>query len=116
MLNTSAKRMISATTRVYPPIPPMSPPGISSTAARRGLANIKWVPTMFALVSIGYGISTYRRGQLERYSARTAELERQEAERRRANALLMDAYGDGSSLEGVEKAMALYEAQQQRRH
>lgn len=65
-------------------------------------------------VLAGYGISTYRRSQIERYSVQMAELERQEAERRRANALLMDAYGDGSSLEGVEKAMALYEAQ--RRH
>lgn len=34
-----------------------------------------------------------------------------EAERRRRDAVLMDAYGDKSSLADLEKAMALYESQ-----
>lgn len=62
-------------------------------------------------VLAGYGISNYRQNQIEKYSARSAEFERQELERRRRNAMLMDAYGDKTSLEDLEKAMAAYEAQ-----
>lgn len=38
-------------------------------------------------------------------------MERQEHERRRQQAMLMDAYGDKSSLADLEKAMAAYESQ-----
>lgn len=63
-------------------------------------------------VIAGYGISAYRSNQIEKYLTRSAELERQEAERRRRHAMLMDAYGDKTSLEDLEKAMATYESQQ----
>lgn len=54
MFTTGAKRMISATTRVYPPIPPMSGHStFTAAASRRSLTNVRWVPTIFALVSIG---------------------------------------------------------------
>lgn len=59
----------------------------------------------------GYGVSTYRHTQVEKYITRSAELERQETERRARNAMLMDAYGEKSSLEDLEKAMAAYESQ-----
>ncbi|KAJ4385416.1 hypothetical protein N0V93_009844 [Gnomoniopsis smithogilvyi] len=115
MFSTGAKRMISATTRVYPPIPPRAMSGHSSFAAsRRSLTNVRWVPTIFALVSIGYGISAYRHTQLEKYHSQSIERERMEAERRRRDTVLMDAYGDKSSLEDLEKAMALYESQRGR--
>ncbi|KAJ4415687.1 hypothetical protein N0V82_007180 [Gnomoniopsis sp. IMI 355080] len=80
---------------------------------RRTLTNVRWVPTIFALVSIGYGVSAYRRTQLEKYHTQSIEHERMEAERRRRNAVLMDAYGDKSSLADLEKAMALYESQRE---
>lgn len=38
-------------------------------------------------------------------------MERQEQERRRQQAMLIDAYGDKSSLADLEKAMAAYESQ-----
>lgn len=62
----------------------------------------------------GYGISAYRHTQLEQYTMQSAEREHAEAERRRRDAVLMDAYGDKSSLEDLEKAMAFYESQRGR--
>lgn len=63
-------------------------------------------------VFAGYGVSTYRRNQIEKYISRNSELERQELHLRRRNAMLMDAYGEKSSLADIERAMALYETQQ----
>lgn len=62
----------------------------------------------------GYGVSAYRRAQLEKYHTQAAERERAEVERRRRDAVLMDAYGDKSSLGDLEKAMAFYESQRGR--
>ncbi|KAF3766847.1 hypothetical protein M406DRAFT_321384 [Cryphonectria parasitica EP155] len=62
-------------------------------------------------VFAGYGVSAYRRRQIEKYSARSADFERQQAQRRRTDAMLMDAYGEKSSLEDLQNAMATYEAQ-----
>lgn len=63
-------------------------------------------------VFAGYGVSAYRQSQIQKYHIRSAGMEAQEEERRSRNAVLMDAYGDKSSLEDLEKAMAAYEAQQ----
>ncbi|KAL1855330.1 hypothetical protein Daus18300_011147 [Diaporthe australafricana] len=59
-----------------------------------------------------YGVSAYRRNQIETYLSRTADFERQDMDRRRRTTVLMDAYGDKSSLDDVQRAMALYESQQ----
>ncbi|ROV93213.1 hypothetical protein VMCG_08690 [Cytospora schulzeri] len=84
----------------------------AAAAARRGLGGVRWVPTIFTLVGIGYGVSAYRRNRIERYLARNSDFERQELNRRRRNAMLMDAYGEKSSLADIERAMAMYETQQ----
>lgn len=105
-------------------------------AARRGLAGVRWVPTIFAMVCIGssqprrgtkqsntfvqelicvlagYGVAAYRRNQIENYLSRSTEFEKQDMDRRRRSTVLMDAYGDKSSLEDIERAMAIYESQQ----
>ncbi|KAI7776749.1 hypothetical protein LA080_004467 [Diaporthe eres] len=88
------------------------PSATATTAARRGLAGVRWVPTIFAMVCIGYGVSAYRRNQIETYLSRTADFEKQDMNRRRRSTVLMDAYGDKSSLEDIERAMAIYESQQ----
>lgn len=62
-------------------------------------------------VFAGYGISAYRSNQIRKYLGTSAEMERQDLERRRQQAALMDAYGDKSSLADLEKAMAAYESQ-----
>lgn len=64
-------------------------------------------------VFAGYGVSAYRHTQLEKYHTQSIERERMEGERRKRNAVLMDAYGDKSSLADLEKAMALYESQRE---
>lgn len=63
-------------------------------------------------VFAGYGVSAYRRSRIEKYLARNSDVERQEVSRRRRNAMLMDAYGEKSSLADIERAMAMYESQQ----
>lgn len=67
-----------------------------------------------ALIAVGYGVSTYTQSQLERQHIGDMAAVAEETQRRQAAALLDDAYGDRSSLEGLERAMRLYEAQQQR--
>ncbi|POS68811.1 hypothetical protein DHEL01_v212795 [Diaporthe helianthi] len=81
-------------------------------AARRSLAGIRWVPTIFAMVCIGYGVSAYRRNQIETYLSRNADFEKRDMGRRTRSTVLMDAYGDKSSLADIERAMAIYESQQ----
>jgi hypothetical protein len=56
-----------------------------------------------AVLGAGYGVSNYLGIQ---YQRRSQVL--QEEERLRKNALLMDAYGDKTSLEDVERALDLY--------
>lgn len=62
-------------------------------------------------VFAGYGISAYRRNHIDKYIGKSADMERQDRERRRQQAVLMDAYGDKTSLADLEKAMATYESQ-----
>uniref|UniRef100_L2G413 Uncharacterized protein n=1 Tax=Colletotrichum fructicola (strain Nara gc5) TaxID=1213859 RepID=L2G413_COLFN len=50
---------------------------------------------------------------LQRRIAMAEQAERQAVEDRKRAAKLMDAYGDRSSLEELEKAMQVYEAQNQ---
>lgn len=59
-------------------------------------------------VLAGYGVSAYRRNQIETYLSRTADFERQDLDRRRRTNVLMDAYGDKSSLEDIERAIIAY--------
>ncbi len=68
--------------------------------------------TLAVAVGIGYAVATYRQGPVERSRARAQAAEEDEAERRRRSSLLMDAYGDRDSIESLEQAMKVYEAQQ----
>lgn len=58
-------------------------------------------------------MSAYRQAQTERTLAAAEREASAERRRRQAAAVLDDAYGDRSSLEGLERAMRVYEAQQQ---
>jgi hypothetical protein len=68
-----------------------------------------------ALACAGYGVSAYKQSQIERHPAAPSgdDLAAAETRRRQQAAMLDDAYGDRSSLEGLERAMRVYEAQQQ---
>ncbi|KAF6814043.1 hypothetical protein CMUS01_08076 [Colletotrichum musicola] len=73
---------------------------------------MRWIPPTVAVVAVGYGLNTYRQSMVQRRIA-VAEAERQAVEERKRAAKLLDAYGDRSSLEELEKAMQVYEAQNQ---
>ncbi|MCQ6513063.1 hypothetical protein NPN18_25170, partial [Vibrio parahaemolyticus] len=63
--------------------------------------------------AVGYGVAAYRQAQIERHIVAAEQDMAAERMRRQAAAMLDDAYGDRSSLEGLEHAMRVYEAQQQ---
>ncbi|KAJ0329404.1 hypothetical protein COL5a_003960 [Colletotrichum fioriniae] len=72
---------------------------------------MRWIPPTVAVAAVGYGLNAYREGMVERRQAKNAAAEKQAIEDRKRAAKLMDAYGDRSSLEELEKAMAVYESQ-----
>ncbi|GJC92812.1 hypothetical protein ColKHC_01638 [Colletotrichum higginsianum] len=74
---------------------------------------MRWIPPTVAVVAVGYGLNVYREGMVQRRLARTAAAEKQAIEDRKRATMLMDAYGDRSSLEALEKAMEVYESQNQ---
>ncbi|KAK3389790.1 hypothetical protein B0H63DRAFT_519023 [Podospora didyma] len=102
----TAKRLLSTSARVHPSYLPYL------HNVSRGPQTMKWVPPLVALVGVGYGVAAYREGQIEKHLAKTSAAEQAEAERRRKNMILADAYGDRGSLEELEHAMRVYEAQQ----
>ncbi|KAK3352553.1 hypothetical protein B0T25DRAFT_188181 [Lasiosphaeria hispida] len=101
MNRQSATKPFSTSARVHPSYLPF----ISNPSRGKGL---KWVPPIAALVVAGYGVASYREAQVERHLA----TEQAELERRRRTVALADAYGGGNSLEDLEHAMRVYEAQQ----
>jgi hypothetical protein len=62
----------------------------------------------------GYAVASYREAQVGApLAAAAGATEQAEAARRRRDAQMADAYGDRGSLEELERAVRLYEAQQQ---
>ena len=66
---------------------------------------------MAAVAALGYGIAAYRQAQADKGQGVQAAAAQAEAERKRQNSVLMDAYGDRGSLEELEHAIRVYEAQ-----
>ncbi|KAJ0383161.1 hypothetical protein COL922a_011053 [Colletotrichum nupharicola] len=87
------------------------PPSYFHQTPRR--LAMRWIPPTVAVVAVGYGLNTYRQAMVQRRIAMAEQAERQAVEDRKRAAKLMDAYGDRSSLEELEKAMQVYEAQNQ---
>ncbi|ELQ41794.1 hypothetical protein OOU_Y34scaffold00254g12 [Pyricularia oryzae Y34] len=76
----------------------------------------KWIPPAVAIAGIaypheGYGVTKFQQSRSLRSAAQKAD----EADRKRRNDLMADAYGDRGSLEALEEACRVYESQQQRR-
>ncbi|KAJ9148901.1 hypothetical protein NKR23_g4743 [Pleurostoma richardsiae] len=97
------RRNFATSARVYPGFLPFL------NTMRKGA---KWIPPFLVLMTIGYGISAYRQGQIEEYLTNMEKLHQQDAERRRRAKLLLDAYGDRTSLDELQAAMRVYESQQ----
>jgi hypothetical protein len=66
-------------------------------------------PALVLAYGASYAVSTYQ--EMSRASAAAES----QAEMRRRQMLLDDAYGDRTSLEGLERAMRLYETQSKER-
>ncbi|KAK3307412.1 uncharacterized protein B0T15DRAFT_492891 [Chaetomium strumarium] len=96
----SSTRPISTSARVHPPYLPY----LHSSRGK----GLKWIPPLAAVVTAGYAVASYRQAQVDE---RLAAAEQAEVERRRREAALADAYGDRGSLEELERAMRVYEAQ-----
>jgi hypothetical protein len=58
---------------------------------------------------LGYATNSYRATLQRRHLSAAIEAEAQAAEMERRNRLLMDAYGDRSSMAELEKAVEVYE-------
>ncbi|TDZ20948.1 hypothetical protein C8034_v011702 [Colletotrichum sidae] len=82
-----------------------APPSFFLQTPRR--IAMRWIPPTLAVVAVGYGLNTYRQTMVQR----RAEAAARELEERKRSLKLLDAYGDRSSLEELEKAMAAYESQ-----
>ncbi|GAB1319385.1 N-acetylglucosaminyl-phosphatidylinositol biosynthetic protein [Madurella fahalii] len=104
MSHPTSSRLLSTSARVHPSYLPYL-----HNASRGGGKGVKWVPPLVGVITAGYAVATYREAQVEE---RLAQAQQAEAERRRKDAALADAYGDRSSLEELERAMRVYEAQQ----
>ncbi|KAK4159807.1 hypothetical protein QBC43DRAFT_293561 [Cladorrhinum sp. PSN259] len=107
MSRQQPSRLLSTSARVYPPYLPY----LTTAAARPSpvAKNIRWLPPLAGVVAAGYAVVSYRGAQIEK---QMAAAEQADLARRRNNMALADAYGDRSSLEELERAMRVYEAQQ----
>ncbi|ROT36737.1 hypothetical protein SODALDRAFT_361556 [Sodiomyces alkalinus F11] len=96
-----ATRPFSTQARVHPTFLPY--------LHTRGRLAARWVPSTIAFIAAAYAVNHYI--QLEAASRRAAENDERQARESRALTIeLLDAYGDGSSLEALEKAVEVYEA------
>ncbi|KAK4244490.1 hypothetical protein C7999DRAFT_17258 [Corynascus novoguineensis] len=104
-------RLLTTSARVHPPYLPY----LHNASQTRG-KSLKWLPPLAAVVTAGYAVSAYR-NEIAAYQTSTSTTtadhlsEQAEAERRRREAAMADAYGDRGSLEELERAVAVYEAQ-----
>jgi len=80
-----------------------------ATPAQVYLTSECRIPPVVAIAAVGYGVSAYR--EQSYINQRMAAAEAAERRRRQAALVLDDAYGDRTSLEGLERAMRVYEAQ-----
>ena len=75
------------------------------TAGHRAISRL---PVLVGISAAGYGTKFYIDTVREQRIA-TELREREDAERRRRNAMLLDVYGDRETLEELEKAVQFYE-------
>ncbi|KAK4151005.1 N-acetylglucosaminyl-phosphatidylinositol [Chaetomidium leptoderma] len=101
---STSSRPLTTSARVHPPYLPY----LHNAASRNRGKGLKWIPPLAAVVTAGYAAAaTYRQTRVDQGLATTTS----EAERRRHDAAMADAYGDRGSLEELERAMRVYETQ-----
>lgn len=68
-----------------------------------------WLKPVAGVVVVGYGVKTYLDMAQQRRQAQIEYMEREHAAQRQQNEMLMEMYGDRSSLDELEKAIKFYE-------
>ncbi|CEJ87536.1 hypothetical protein VHEMI04446 [[Torrubiella] hemipterigena] len=96
------RRCFSASAKV----PLQSPP--ARAAPRR--SSSKWLPIAAGLVVAGGAAKLYADTTRESMSLSRQAAQRIDDEREKRNAMLLEVYGSGESLEELEKAVAFYES------
>ncbi|CAJ2512686.1 Uu.00g008050.m01.CDS01 [Anthostomella pinea] len=101
-MSSHSSRPFSTTSQVYPAYLP--------TLHKSRRVERKLATATVAAVGIGYGLARYKQSmdQQRRYSQ---SMQAEAAVRRQSDAMMMDAYGDRSSLAELEAAVAAYDAQ-----
>ncbi|KAL2217440.1 hypothetical protein M432DRAFT_591666 [Thermoascus aurantiacus ATCC 26904] len=101
----------SATSHSHPYTPRQNPyPGRFAAAQASRVGRIgKWYLPATVLVCLGFGIRNYLDAQ-NKMQELTRMLEEEE-KRTQQTAALLDAFGDRSNLENIQRAMEIYEVQ-----
>lgn len=68
-----------------------------------------WVKPVAAVLVAGVGAKSYLDVAQQRRQAHAERMEREHAELKQRNEMLLNMYGDRSSLEALEKAVEFYE-------
>ncbi|KAI5462912.1 hypothetical protein BGZ63DRAFT_176745 [Mariannaea sp. PMI_226] len=95
------RQSFSTAARIHPNIVPHLRP--------RRKMPFGWMKPVGVVLVVGYGVKTYLDMAQKRRQAQLEYIEREQAAMRQQNELLMDMYGDRSSLESLEKAIEFYE-------
>lgn len=73
------------------------------------------IPPVLAVACVSYGVSRYHQMNQESQSEAQSAAAEEERRQRQRNEQLLDAYGDRESLESLEEAIRVHEAQQKGR-
>ncbi|KAK3934850.1 N-acetylglucosaminyl-phosphatidylinositol [Diplogelasinospora grovesii] len=106
-MNRTASRQLSTAARVYPSYLPY----LHNNAKSR---SKKWIPAVATAAGVGtaYGVAAYREAMVETHLEQQQQREAEADRQARRQAAMADAFGGASSLEELEHAMRVYEAQQ----
>ncbi|AEO66457.1 be624aa3-118b-4570-bdf8-cbaf52623467 [Thermothielavioides terrestris] len=103
----STARPLSTSARVHPSFLPYL-----HNASRSKARGLKWIPPLAAAVTAGYAATTYLAGgEAEQQQLQQQQRQVEAEQQRRREAAMADAYGDRDSLEALERAVRVYEAQ-----
>ncbi|CAM1507404.1 Fc.00g070450.m01.CDS01 [Cosmosporella sp. VM-42] len=97
-----SRQTFSTAARVHPNIVPhLRPP--------RGKMSLGWVKPVAAVLLVGYGVKSYIEMAHQLRMAQIQLMERENTALKERNEMLMNLYGDRSSLNNVQKAVEFYE-------
>lgn len=100
-MHRTPRQPFSTAARIHPNIVPHLRP--------RRKMPIGWMKPVAGVLAVGYGVKTYLDMAQRRRQAQVEYMEREHAAMKERNEMLMEMYGDRSSLDSLEKAVEFYE-------